>query len=284
MKPSDASRWRTLAVCADDFGLAPGVSSAIARLARAQRISAISCITNTLPWVSDARLLANLPRSVDVGLHVNLTEGRPLSRRLAALWPTLPGLSELILRAHLRQLPLAELRIEVHRQLIAFRDATGSDPAHVDGHQHVHHLPGLRSIILDMAEQLHPRAAVRSTALLPGPGFGRKRWLIRHTGATALATELDKRGLLHNPMLLGVHDFRTSHYRLLMQRWIARIPAGGALLFCHPGSGDASVAADPIAKARARELAYFESDAWPQDLAQAQVQPGRVWQLAPTTA
>ncbi|MEO8808059.1 MAG: ChbG/HpnK family deacetylase, partial [Burkholderiaceae bacterium] len=154
MTPPDSTPLRTLGLCADDFGLAPGLSAGIARLALARRLTAISCITNSPHWEASAPLLDRLPTSVDVGLHINLTEGRPLSARLARLWPRLPALPVLILRAHLGLLPRAELRSEVHAQLAAFREATSVAPRFIDGHQHVHHLPVLRGIILDMVEHV----------------------------------------------------------------------------------------------------------------------------------
>ena len=95
---------RTLGLCADDFGLWPSVSHAIARLARAQRLTGVSCMTTGDAWRASAPLLADLPESVEVGLHFNLTEGLPLSRELARVWPVLPPLPSLILRAHLRQM------------------------------------------------------------------------------------------------------------------------------------------------------------------------------------
>ena len=128
MKALDPATARTLALCADDFGLAPGISAGIVRLARARRLTAVSCITNSPHWETSAPLLATLPASVDTGLHINLTEGRPLSMRLAKLWPRLPALPALIVRAHLGLLPRAELRSEVHAQLAAFRAATGAAP------------------------------------------------------------------------------------------------------------------------------------------------------------
>ena len=57
---------------------------------------------------------------MDVGLHLNFTEGRPLSGRLARHWPDLPPLPRLIAQAHLRLLPLSQVRNEVHAQLAAF--------------------------------------------------------------------------------------------------------------------------------------------------------------------
>jgi chitin disaccharide deacetylase len=271
---------RVLALCADDFGNSMGVSTGIARLAHAERLTAISCITNSPHWAAACALLAGLPESVDVGLHLNFTEGTPLSSRLKRRWRSMPGLPRLIVQSHLGLLPRREMRNEVHAQLAAFNRARDKPPHFIDGHQHVHHLPGLRDIILDMAEHVQPLPAVRNTGRVLGPGFDRKRWLIEHTGGVALQAELEKRVIAHNPALLGCYDFADTDYRSLMQRWLAELPADGGLIFCHPGDPD-DPAADPISTARARELAYLESSAFDADLAAADVRLGRVWRVAP---
>jgi chitin disaccharide deacetylase len=269
---------RTLAVCADDFGLAPGISAGIVRLARARRLTAISCITNGPHWAEAAKLLSDLPETVDVGLHLNFTEGRPLSARLAKRWPVLPSLPTLIAQAHLGLLPRSAMRNEVHAQLSAFSRERGKPPRYIDGHQHVHHLPVLRDVILDMVEHVQPLPAVRSTAHVLGPGASVKRWLIEHTGGRALADDLERRVIARNPVLLGAYDFVNPDYRSLMQHWLERVPAEGALLFCHPGEPNDDGAPDPIAAARAREMAYLGSAQFDSDLAAAGVELGRVWQ------
>lgn len=278
MKAPETVPTRTLAVCADDFGLTPGISAGIFELAQARRLTATSCITNSPHWEASAPLLARLPASVHAGLHINLTEGRPLSPRLARIWPRLPSLPILALRAHLGLLPRAELRSEVHAQLSAFRAATGVAPKFIDGHQHVHHLPGLRGIILDMVEHVQPLPALRNTGQVLGPGSTVKRWLIELTGGQALARELAQRVMLHNPVLLGARDFADLDYRSLMQGWLAALPRDGGLLFCHPGRATAGDPPDRIAAARARELAYLGSDAFTDDLVGARVTLGHVWQ------
>jgi chitin disaccharide deacetylase len=284
MKLPEKHPARMLSVCADDFGLAPGISAGIVRLAQAQRLNAVACITNSAHWEASAPLLDRLPASVDAGLHINLTEGRPLSLRLAKLWPRLPSLPLLALRAHLGWLPRAELRSEVHAQLAAFRAATGAAPRFIDGHQHVHHLPVLRGIILDMVEHVQPLPALRNTGRVLGSGAGLKRWLIEHTGGRALARELTQRVMLHNPVLLGACDFADPNYRALMQGWLAALPREGGLLFCHPGQTAAGDPPDRIAAARAREFAYLGSDAFTHDLAAAGVTLGRVWQTGAAPA
>ncbi|HEX6707722.1 MAG TPA: ChbG/HpnK family deacetylase [Albitalea sp.] len=266
---------RVLMLCADDFGMSPGVSKGIARLARRERLGAVSCLTGMPHWRSAAPLLAELPASVDAGLHFNLTEGEPVSAELRRHWPTLPSLQRLIVAAHARRLPLDALAAEFAAQRAAFIDASGREPAFIDGHQHVHHLPGVREVVLDAIGDAG--APVRNTARVGGPGFGLKRALIAGTGGWALQRELRRRGLRHNAVLLGVYDFVPGRYRQWMQGWLAAVPAEGALLFCHPGDPDDSGVADPIARARGPEADYLASDAFADDLAAAGVVLGRAW-------
>jgi hypothetical protein len=275
-----AQPLRSLLVCADDFGLTPGIDAAIAELVRAGRVCAFTCLTNGPAWAADAPQVALLRSQARAGLHVNLTEGRPLSPALAELWPQLPGLARLIRLAHLGRLPMKAVHAELGAQWQAFVDATGELPYFIDGHQHVHHLPGVRGMVIERVQRAWPRPLVRSTANLPGPGSGLKRWLIARSGGQALERALQVCRLPHNRVLLGAYDFGKRDYRRLMQRWLAQVPATGALLFCHPGRPSADDAPDPIAAARQRELAYLAGDEFPQDLADAGVRLDPVWRDA----
>ncbi len=266
---------KVLTLCADDFGLSSGISRGIAMLARAHRLSAVSCITNAPHWREAAPLLRGLPLSVTVGLHFNLTKGRPLSPELARHWPTLPSLPQLLVLSHLHRLPVAALRVEWLAQLDAFVQATGRAPHMVDGHQHVHHLPVLRQVVLDGIAPMAPRPAVRSTARVLGHGFVFRRFMIERAGGRALKRELARRGLRHNAALLGAYDFVATDYRGLMRQWLAKLPREGGLLFCHPA--EVADAGDAIGDARLREFAYLEGDAFMSDLAQARVALGASW-------
>ncbi len=253
---------RELRLCADDFGLSVPVSRGILRLAARGRLSDVSCIVNAPDWPGRAHELAATP--VRMGLHLNLTEGRPLSAALAAVWPQLPSLPRLIVLAHLRRLPLAALRDELDAQLAAFVAGCGRAPAHLDGHQHVHHLPGLRELL-----PVHPGLPIRHTGRVLGPGFAVKRALIAATGGRALGRRLEAQGNARNTQLLGVYDFVQADYRGLFQRWLAALPPRGGLIFCHPGEPGEPGSSDAIGAARARELAYFESSTFDADLAAA---------------
>ncbi len=271
-------------LCADDFGLSPGISRGIARLAAAGRLNAVSCLTNGPHWRASAPLLRGLPPAVDVGLHWNLTDGEPLSAEMRRHAARLPSLPALIAAAHLRRLPAAALAAELAAQWATFTDALGREPAFVDGHQHVHHLPQARDALLAALAARGRPPAVRSTARLAGPGFALKRMLIERTGGRRLGHALHRLGLRHNAVLLGAYDFADADYRARMQAWLRALPLRGGLLFCHPGDADDSGVADPIAAARQREAAYLGGADWPNDRAAAGVVLGRAWPLPASPA
>ena len=266
-----SSARRSLAVCADDFGHSVPLSSTVAGLAALGRLTAVSCLAGSAAWAESASMLAGLPRHVLRGLHFNLTLRRPLSLDLRRHWPEFPGLPALLLQAGLHALPLQAIAQEWRAQWDAFVQRTGRMPDFVDGHQHVHHLPGVRELILS---QLPPGVAVRSTGRLLGPGFAFKRAVIAATGGRRLDTLLERQGRAHNRALVGVYDFRPADYRALMQGWLRGLPPEGTLLFCHPGAGASD---DPIAPARVREASYLGSQTFLDDLDSAGVSLGHAW-------
>lgn len=258
---------RQVTLCADDYGLSTGVDLAIDELARRGRLSALTCLTNGPAWATDGPQLATPPPGVATGLHFNLTDGRPLSAALRAQWPLLPGLKPCIVAAHRGRLPLAAIGDEFTAQWDAFVAATGRAPDFVDGHQHVQHLPGIRTLLLERLQRQPRPPALRSTGRVRGPGFAFKRLAIEWTGGRALARALARQRVVpHNTTMQGVYDFIEPDYRSLMRAWLARVPAEGGLIFCHPGRRSPEAARDPIAAAREREWAYLGSDAFAADL------------------
>jgi chitin disaccharide deacetylase len=278
-----AAAAKTIGFCADDVGLAGGVADTVVALAAAGRLSAASCVTTAPAWPAEGRALAtsvDRAKGCELGLHFNLSEGAPLSADLARRWPAFPGLERLIALAHLGGLPRAALAIELRAQRDAFADALERAPDFIDGHQHVHHLPIVRDVLLALLDAepvklLTP--AVRNTGHVVGPGHARKRMLIERTGGRALQGLLEARRIRHNEALLGVYDFRDVDYRSLVRGWLGAAPTQGGLVFCHPNSAAAGVA-DPIGEARRREAAYFASSAFADDLAAAGFSVAPAWQ------
>src|SRR5690606_33340563 len=100
----------------------------------------------------------------DIGLHLTLTDQVPLGA-LPELAPSghLPPIEALVRASLLGRLPMAEIEAEIERQLEAFVTVWKRPPSHVDGHHHVHQLPGVRRALLRVvSRQSGPRPYLRS--------------------------------------------------------------------------------------------------------------------------
>ena len=266
---------RVFALCADDFGLSATISAAIIALVQQQRLSSVSCITNAENFATAAAALRPYLTQVEIGLHFNLTEGRPSSPELAAHWPVLPSIGKLILRTHFGAIPHSAIHAELEAQWQAFRAAFDKEPDFIDGHQHVHDLPGIRDLVFAKARMQQHVPWIRNTGTLIGPGYGFKRRVIEFTGGRALQRRLRQQQMHSNRVLLGVYDFTARDYRALMRGWLQQLPEVGGLIFCHPGLLASQGRNSTMAHCRAAEFHYFSSDDFLQDmqLAQTQLQP-----------
>ena len=154
-------------LCADDYGISPGVNRAIRDLIERGRLNATSVMVVTPAIGRDevARLqdtAAKNPRCA-IGLHVTLTAPfRPLTMHFRPLRDELFLPFPKLLRAGmLRRLDAEIIRAEVIMQIAAFRDLFVRTPDFVDGHQHVQLYPQVRDGVLAAVKEKAPGAWVR---------------------------------------------------------------------------------------------------------------------------
>jgi predicted glycoside hydrolase/deacetylase ChbG (UPF0249 family) len=195
-----------------------------------------------------------------LGLHVTLSGGATSFRSALAPAGHLPSADALALRAFAGRLPRAAITDEIERQFDRFEDLAGRAPAFVDGHQHVHVLPIVRTLFLAAIRRRAPAAWVRSCEedLAAIRRRGPYRWrawrsslLSRGFGAAAR-----RAGLRANRGFAGLYDFRSgANYGALFERWLIA-PGEAPLLICHPARADP---ADPIGAARTREYDFLKS-------------------------
>lgn len=265
---------RRVCVCVDDFGMHPGIDGAALRLADMHRVHAISCLVGGKSWSVSSRLLRGFePGSADIGLHLDFTEAPLLGASRRSLF-------ELIIASHLRRLDRRHIRTEIRAQLDAFEQALGRRPAFIDGHQHVHQLPTVRSELLAELQTRRGDAPpwIRSTraprtwraAARASPGRFKPR-VIEALGARGLAAAASALGYPQNQHLLGVYDFQggRSRYRELLAGWL-RSATDGDLLMCHPSLFTRD--ADPLIEARQAEFDVLSSAGFDTDLRAAGVQ------------
>jgi chitin disaccharide deacetylase len=139
-----------LILCADDFGLHHGVSCGILELLTRGRIDATSVLVTHDAWRPYIPALHDCCQiwGAEVGLHLNLTEGRPLTALTSLVTgTTFPGLKQLLFQCFWGSVLIEELEAEIEAQLDAFCEAFGHLPHFIDGHQHVHVLPRVRAAL-----------------------------------------------------------------------------------------------------------------------------------------
>ena len=266
-----------LTLCADDYGIAPGVGRAIRDLAEAGRLTATSCMTVFPEWPDEAALLRRLDGRIEVGLHLTLTDQAPLAA-MPRLAPAgrLPPLGRLIGLAHLGRLDPAEIAGEARRQLDAFIAAFGRAPDFIDGHQHVHLLPVVRAAVLTLfdgpldARRCWLRSCAEPWHRIAGRGVDVRRAAVVAALARPLRRQAGRRGIAQNDSFRGVNGFPAGRTAAeVFPRFLAG-PGARPLVMCHPGVADRVLAGrDPIAAAREDELRYLLSDGFAADLARA---------------
>jgi predicted glycoside hydrolase/deacetylase ChbG (UPF0249 family) len=236
---------RRIALVVDDFGLHEGIDAAVLRLAERRHVTAVSCMVGVPGWRRGGgqRLRSLDATRLDIGLHLDLTEA-PLRRG------TRRSLRQWIVDAYTGRLAREAVRGEIDAQLDAFERTVGRAPDHVDGHQHVHQLPGIRDLLVQALRERHPapRPWLRCTRPEPVPAL--KPWLIAALGSAGLTRLARSAGLAQNHRLLGVYDFQgdAHRYERRLAAWL-RAAREGDLLMCHP-SLPTHAATDPILQAR----------------------------------
>lgn len=141
---------KTLIVNADDFGMTPGVSEGILR---AHRHGIVTSTTMLATADVDRRQLARaLDSDLGIGLHVNLTLGRPLTRGRS-----LVGDDGRFVRDARRAAARADVRDverEVEAQVDRFVELVRRPPTHLDTHHHVGLHEPVAGVVLAVARRL----------------------------------------------------------------------------------------------------------------------------------
>ena len=280
---NDAAPLRRIWLCADDYGLSPGVNRAIRDLIERGRLNATSVMV-VGPAIGRDEVsalqtaAAGSPRC-SIGLHITLTAPfRPLTMHFQPLNGGMFLPFPKVLRAGLlRRLDPEIIHAELMVQLAAFNELFGRAPDFVDGHQHAQLFPQVRDAFLTAVKAAAPNAWVRQG--------GRNQPLAKRLG-TPKALFLDilsaqfrrrasRANIAFNPGFAGAYDFsRQPDFSALMPQFLDGLPDGG-LIMCHPGFVDETlVSLDPLTVQREREHAFLGGEHFPHLLAANKVTLG----------
>lgn len=232
-----------LIVNADDLGLHPRIDEGILR---AHREGIVTSATVLVTGRSAAEAVARareqgLPLGVHLCLSTRLTPALPVEQvrslapdgRFRASWAQL-GFAWVAGRVR-----LSEVRAELAAQLNRCQ-ALGFTPDHLDGHQHLHVLPGVSRIVSQLAAERNlpvrqPAESLRLSGL---------RHPFELAKAVGLSTLASRAGFTRQVPTVGLSDSGVlSEERLLA--WLPRLSDGVYELGCHPGLAPDHVPEDP---------------------------------------
>lgn len=250
---------KRLIVNADDFGWSDGVNRGIVEAHRNGIVTSATLLANGAAFEAAVRL-AQVEGRLGVGVHLNLSDGPPLLPRWDA--PSLVNVAgefsggpmKIAARLLAGKLRPAEVDAEWDAQIRKVKKA-GIQPTHLDGHKHVHMLPGLFPIALRLAKR-HAIPAVRVSA---ERFFGWNGTLARNRRdalailkqraqaralnwlATEAREEAGRAGLACAEFFCGLTQTGFLDAKEL-ETILWNLPEGTSELMCHPGYRDAALA------------------------------------------
>ncbi len=247
---------RRLILNADDYALDDAVDRAILELGSRGIVTAVSAMSLSPRWDEAAAALEG--QNVDCGLHLDLTS--PFAARLLPV----KSLSSLIASAYAARLDRSVVRTTIETQIQLFEAALGRRPDFVDGHQHVHQLPGIRTELLDALRRRYglDASSIGIRICTARRWRGPKAAIIGALGGDGLAKLAAERGHPVNSDFAGVYDFSPSaDLALLWRGWLAGLQGEAPLAMCHVAS-EGNRGEDPINAARLREFAWLGRSAF----------------------
>ncbi len=269
---------KTLIVNADDLAWTEGVNRGILEAHRYGLVTSASLLANGAAF-SGAVASIREAKGLGVGVHLNLSDGSPVLPRwkVASLvnergemtW----GPGKLLWRAWTGRLRLDEVEREWDAQIRKVKEA-GIAPTHVDGHKHVHMLPGFFAVAVRVAQRNGIRAIRVSEetpllrgALANGGGPRGTAWkqAIEAKGLGMIAGEARElarsAGLFAADYFCGLAATGILHEKGV-ESLLWNLPEGETELMTHPGYAGEELrgTATRLQQSREEELRLLQSE------------------------
>ena len=241
----------TLVVTADDLGLSPAVTRGVLEAHRRGVVRSAS-LTVTFPASAEAAALALAEHDLEVGLHIDLVGGRPISD--PADVPTLCdedgsffALGEFTRRLLTGRIRPGELALEIRAQAACAR-AWGHQTLAWDSHRHVHLMPPVAWVAGRIAREEGVRWVRRARS--PRAWSSPKDQALR---VASLVSQVAYRGIPGPTWYVDI----TSQRPRLDAAGVALLATYGGLgeVGCHPGYVDDELRhADSLVDERLQDL------------------------------
>lgn len=232
---------KNLIVTADDFGLSKSINEGIVKAYREGIVTSL----NLMPagWAFEHALeLARSIKLEEAGAHLSLTETSPISNPDSI--PTLITGKETFYKTHtqfflrlfLNRIERKDIYTELKKQLDRLKE-TGIRINHLSGHEHIHMMPYILDIFIELAKEYdipairYPR---KERLIVPLTVKKVYRRLILSYLEKGMNKILNKSGLLYTDNFLGFLDSGKMRENVLSEM-IASLEEGTTELVTHPG-------------------------------------------------
>jgi hopanoid biosynthesis associated protein HpnK len=238
-------KYRLLAN-ADDFGRHELINAAVARAVAKGCLRSATLMPGGAAFADAVRIAKEQPQ-LGVGVHFTLVDGHPIlpPTEIPTLVPdgeALAGDYTIFVKRFLSgRISLEDVRHELAAQLRKM-EQTGLELTHVDSHQHMHVLPGIIDIVLDLAASagIHKVRLPKTPLLL---GFsGSPVQLVGRMGLSCLAGwaghKAKKRGFCVPDHFAGIVAGEAVS-PAIFRDIAARLRPGTTEVMMHPGTDNA---------------------------------------------
>jgi predicted glycoside hydrolase/deacetylase ChbG (UPF0249 family) len=236
---------RRLIINADDFGLSKSINEGISRCVHGGMLNSVSVVSGGCAS-DEALLFIKQNTSLDVGVHLILTEERPLLSKDAV-----PSLVErngrfpktwgrFILLFCIGKIKILDIELELGAQINKILK-TGIKITHLDSHCHIHVFPPILDLVIKMAK-LNNISYVRvPVERITFKDMFSKRWLkiiILAFFSFMAKKTLSKHNIRSADFVLGVYNSGNLNLSNLYKgfRAVSVVDSGIFELVCHPGT------------------------------------------------
>ena len=231
---------RRLIVNADDFGIHSSISTGVEKAIQYGIVKSISFIVNTGAFEDSLRIIKRY-REVSTGIHLNITDGKPVSNTRdidfllngggAFYGNHLKTIRSLV--SHINCLP--NIKAEFEEQIKKLLDS-GVRVSHIDSHGHIHLLPHLLKAVTELAKTFHiPFVRIPKERLFCyGPPARWKDILIINLLSKLAVNNLKREKLRYVDDFIGIESAgKITKKRLI--NLIRKINCGVTEMAVHPG-------------------------------------------------
>jgi hopanoid biosynthesis associated protein HpnK len=238
---------KRIIINADDFGLCKGVNEAVAKAHEVGILTSATLMAN-MPAAEEAVEMAKLKPSLGVGVHLNLSDGQPVSNEdcVNCLLDSNGRFTYSPLKLSAMCIALHTVRRAIETELTAqirWVIDRGLMPTHLDSHKHIHSFPVIFPIVCRLASRFkipairwpfEPKAVCRN----PWPLLtedGRKKAAIVRT--MAKINRIQNSDYLKTEALLGIAHTGRVDVNFLRAVTLYS-PAATVEVMTHPGLTD----------------------------------------------